>query len=367
MSFKNKVLLPVITVFVLTVFMIAANGYRLLDISVRATTNSLLDLFTSDMLLKINQLEIILEEVKGTLNEKHMVIGKAVARSLDHEDADMSRDALRVLCEPLGIATLSVADAEGTIIHSNFDEYIGFNYASAGITQKYLALADGSLAKLWEEPRRSVIQIPTGVDLCQYIGIARKGGGFYKIGFDAGVLLRLEGEINIGRIIEDTKLDENGFGIVLFDGKINAHPDAEWLGYDVSSEDWYQSIKKGDGFTWININGIDYYAGHKNTDTGYTIVGLIPRNEYYKEINEAFLETVLVVVIASILLAVITYVIVGIQLKPIKQVTEGLGKIAKGNFDAKIEGNCTNEFALIRNAVHDMAADIKAHISTTSA
>jgi len=51
------------------------------------------------------------------------------------------------------------------------------------------------------------------------------------------------------------------------------------------------------------------------------------------------------------------------QLEPIGKVTEGLGEIAKGNFNARVEGNYTDEFALIKNAVNEMAVSIKSYLN----
>ena len=362
MSFKNRVLIPAITIFTISVFLIAANDFRLLDMSIKTKTNSILDIFTSDILNQINQLDMILETTKETLNKQNMAITRAVAQILDQEGVDMSTEALKRLCEPLGIIELTVADSNGVVIYSNFDEYIGFNYNSTEPTRKYMDLADGTINELTEEPRKSEVEMSTVGDLGHYTGISRKNGGFLQIGYDAGILLRLQDEINIAKVIKETKIGENSYGIVVNNGIITAHPNDALLGYDISSNELYKTISTSDGFSWIYINEVRYYAGYKNIN-GRIVIGLVPETDYYREIRNIFFNTLIFFSVSLFIMIFAIYKIINRQLKPITKVTEGIKEIAKGNFDARIEGNYTDEFSLIKNAVNDMAKNISSYLN----
>ncbi|MDR0497784.1 MAG: diguanylate cyclase, partial [Treponema sp.] len=111
----------------------------------------------------------------------------------------------------------------------------------------------------------------------------------------------------------------------------------------------------------LSIDGIEYYAGYKDIN-GYTVVGLIPKIEYRKEINQVLIDTVLFVCISLIIIIVTIFSLIHRLLKPIEKVIEGLKNIAKGNFEARVEGNYTDEFALIKNAINDMAESITSHM-----
>jgi diguanylate cyclase (GGDEF)-like protein len=291
-----------------------------------------------------------------------MEMTRAIAQILEQADADMSTEALRRLCENFGLMEINVANAEGIVIYSNFSEYIDFDYKSSEATKKYMALADGTINELQEEPRKSVSDAESIELFCHYTGIAREGGGFLQIGYDAGVILRLEWEINVEITIKETKLGETGYGIVLLDGIINAHPNEEMLGTDASAEYWYKDIYAGSGFVWLDIGGVKYYAGYKN-ENGYTVMGLFPEKEYNIELNRILRDTILFFLAALTVMTAVVYIIINQLLKPVKTVTDGLGKIAKGDFDARVEGNYTDEFALIKDAVNEMAVNLTSYLN----
>ena len=362
LSFKSKVFIPIITIFVLSVFVITMNNYILFDNSVKTKANSILNKFTENILMQINHLEIIQKITIETLNEQNMATTRAVANILDQGGVDMSTKALQQLAQPLGIIELCIADREGTIIYSNYDEYLGFNFGSTEFTKKYMELADGTINELIEEPRKSVVTAPNVGDLSLYTGISRKNGGFIQIGYDVEVLKRLQDEINIEKTIKETSVGENGFGIIVHNEILIAHKDDALLRNSVNDETWYKAVNTGDGFAWITIDNVKYYSQYKN-ENDHTVIGLIPETEYYQEIKQVLFDTAFFASIAFIFMIVVLYTIMGKLLNPIKTVTESLGEIAKGNFDARVKGNYSGEFALIKNAVNDMAVSITTHLN----
>jgi len=58
-------------------------------------------------------------------------------------------------------------------------------------------------------------------------------------------------------------------------------------------------------------------------------------------------------------MAIVVYFVLNRLLSPVKNLVSGIGKIAEGDLDAKIEGSYNNEFDRIKDAVNSMAADIK--------
>jgi len=361
MSFKNKVLIPLIITFSLFVLIISFNFYSALQSSVITRTNENLDIFTDSVLTQAMHLDLILDATTESLAQNHLAIARSIAILFDQEGADMSSAALTQLGEMLGIDEFSVADSSGVIIYSNFPDYIGFYYGSTEATAVYMGLTDGRITEFQEQPRRSVLADQTFGDLRQYTGISRAGGGFIQIGFNMSVLELLQEEINIERTIREARLSTSGYGFVIQNGKILAHPNSNMSGLDVTGEPWYEVVAVGHGFAWIDINGNLYYAGFRNMG-GYTVIGLIPEADYYRDLNQAFHNTVLVFSIALVTLIVVVYMLVNRLLRPVKNVTKSLGEIATGNWDARITGNYKDEFALIKNAVNDMAANLTTYL-----
>jgi hypothetical protein len=362
-SFKIKVLIPILAIFIVSVLIISFINYRLLDSSVKTKTNANMEIFADSILAQIRHLNFILDATKQTLNEKHIAIAKTVADILDNTPGQMTTEKLLRIAQPLDIIELSVVNSNGIITASSVLKYIGFDYKLYEPTKEYMKLTDGTLTVLSEEPRASVLNDDVGDmilgDINHYTGIARKNGGFIQIGFNAGVIGRLQEEINIYKTIEETKIGQNGFGIVLSRGFITAHPN----GYlkDVSGEDWYKTVSSGDGFAWLNIDGRQYYAGYKNED-GNTVVALVPEHDYHLERNSLLFDSVMFLVITVVIITAVIYLVVGGLLRRVNYLVTGIGIIAEGNLDARIEGSFNDEFDIIKDAVNSMAADIKTHM-----
>jgi hypothetical protein len=367
-SFKIKVLIPILAIFIVSVLIISFINYRLLDSSVKTKTNANMEIFADSILAQIRHLNIILDATKQTLNEKHISIAKTVVDILDSTPGQLSTEKLLRIAQPLDIIELSVANSNGIIIASSVPKYIGFDYKLYEPTRVYMKLTDGTLTELSEEPRASVFEGDVG-DINHYTGIARKNGGFIQLGFNAGVIGRLQEEINIYKTIEETKIGQNGFGIVLSDGFIIARPNRDsTTGIllagklpDVSGEDWYKTVSSGDGFAWLNIDGKQYYAGFKN-ENGNTIVALVPEHDFHRERNRLLLDSIMFLLVTVVIITVVIYLVVGGLLGPVKYLVKGIGIIAKGNLDAKIEGSYNDEFNKIKDAVNSMAADIKTYM-----
>jgi len=285
-SFKVKAVILTAAVIALSALAVAAFRYRLLDRTVQSRTDANLDIFTGRVLAEIEHLDIILDATKQTLNEKHIAIAKAIEYILEHvPDEEMTAVELQRLAEPLDIIELNVANADGIVTNSNIPTLIGFDYKEFESTRIYMALATGALAEISEEPRRSVVDGNEYGDINHYTGVVRKNGGFIQLGFNANVIGRLQDEINIRQIIQETKLGGNGYGLVLQRGAISAHPNEALLGRDVSNEDWYKTVKDGAGSAWVEIDGTRYYAGYKNAD-GYTVIALVPESDLNREIRD---------------------------------------------------------------------------------
>jgi signal transduction histidine kinase len=367
LSFKIKVLIPILAIFIVSVLIISFINYRLLDTSVKTKTNAIMEIFTDSILAQIRHLNIILDATKQTLNEKHIAIAKTVVDILDSTPGQLSPEELLRIAQPLDIIELSVSNSNGIITASSVPKYTGFDYKLSETTRVYMKLTDGTLTELSEEPRASVFENDVG-DINHYTGIARKNGGFVQIGFNAGVIGRLQEEINIYKTIEETKIGQNGFGMVLSKGFITANPNGDLSTSlsadkmsDVSGEDWYKTVSSGNGFAWINIDGKQYYAGYKN-ENGNTVVALVPEHDYHMERNSLLLDSVMFLLITVVIITAVIYLVVGGLLRRVNYLVTGIGKIAEGNLNARIEGSYNDEFDIIKDAVNSMAADIKTYM-----
>jgi len=364
-SFKIKVLIPIVAIFIVSVLFIAFINYRLLSSAVRKKTRANLELFTDNVLLQMNHLDIILDSAKQTLNQKHIAIAKTIIFMLDRGGNNITLGELQALAKLLDIRELNITNREGIIINSNIPEYIGDNYETTDTTLVYMVLADGTITELSEEPRPSILYDGSYGEVMHFTGVARSGGGFIQLGFNADVISRLQEQINIDTAIKETKIGDNGYGFVLSEGIIISHPNNDLVGADVSNENWYKTAGLNNGFAWINIENKKYYAGYKHFNN-YIVMGLVPQSDYYLELNRVFIETIRLLVFSIVVIIIVVYFVLGKLLMPINHLVKGLGKIAESNVTARIEGSYNNEFDKIKNAINTMSDELHVHIQLVS-
>jgi len=364
-SFKIKVLVPLIAIFLVSVLTISYIDYRHLNIVIRTKTNASLEVFADNILAQINHLNIILDSTKQTLNEKHITIAKTVLRIIESTPYEMTPRQLWELSQPLDIIELNIVDSNGILYNSSIPSFIGDDYTNSETTIVYMLLADGTLKEYAEEPRASVLPDFSLGEITHFAGVARENGGFIQLGFNADVMGRLQEQINIDKTIKETKIGLNGFGFVITDGFITAHPEDRMLNVNVTDQLWYKTLSSGNDFEWVIINERLYYAGIKHTENNI-VVGLVPYEDYYRELNRVLFETIRFLIIAIIILIIIVYFVLGKLLLPVKHLVKGLGKIAESKMEARIEGNYNDEFGEIKDAINNMAADTKAHMNIIS-
>jgi len=365
LNFKIKVLIPIIAIFIISVLFIAYIDYRMLSSAIKRKTNANLEMFADNVTAHMNHLDIILGSTKHTLNEKNIAIAKTIVYILDNTRSNISANELKELAELLDIIEINIADKGGYIILSNFPEFVGDDYKTTDTTAVYMLLAEGIAKELSEEPRASILPDFSYGEITHFTGVARSAGGFVQLGFNADVIRRLQEQINIDKTIKETRIGDNGFGLVLTSGIIAAHPNDDLIGKDVTKEQWYNSVKSGSGFEWIEIDSEKYYAGYKNINHN-TIVGLVARDDYYRELNRILIETIRLLVFSIIIITIVVFLVLGKLLVPIKHLVKGLGKIAASNLDARIEGSYNDEFDEIKDAVNSMAEDLKVHMNLIS-
>lgn len=359
-SFKEKVLIPITAVFVISVLIISALNYRRLDSTVRKKTKEDLEIFTNSLLMQSKQLDSILEITQHTIDEINIAMANSVKYMLENI-TDITTEELQRIAEIMNLIEINIADENAVMIYSNKETSIGFDYGTKETTKPYVDLAKGIITQLIEEPRISVLEDDDDGIVNRYVAIARTGGGFIQLGVSAEIFSRLHDAINIKVTVKDTKLGDNGYGVVLMDGSVKAHPDDGIIGRDVSAENWYGKVSSGNGFAWVAIDSVKYYAGYKN-DNGVTVMGLVPESDFYKELYSALFETVIFFIISISIMTAVVFVIVGRLVMPIKKLSEGLGHIAKGDLSVSV---VTDEEDEVGQLSRDIAVVVEQFIALT--
>ncbi|MCL1927518.1 MAG: ATP-binding protein [Treponema sp.] len=355
-SFKNKVLLPVIVIFTVSILLASAINFTHLHSIVETKNTANLEIFINDVFLEIRQLNIIMETVKQTLNEKHLAIAKTLANWIT---AGIIHKELEYLASFLDIIELNIVNQNGILIASNVLDLPGFDYKEYETTNKYMGLISGTLTEIAEEPRLSVLLDGSTGSMNHYVGVPLPDGrGFIQIGFNADVIIKLQDSIEIEEFIVDAKIGHNGYGMVLSEGKVIALPCNSTLDRNIAEEDWYKTVTSGDGFSWVTINNERFFSGYKS-EYNNTVVGLIPIGDYYSELKQLLVQTVLLMLAAIVVMITSIYMVLGKLLSPVKHLISGLHRIAEGEYNARIEGNFNDELDEIKDAINSMAENKK--------
>jgi len=338
-SIKNKVLVPIVSVVILSIVATALLYYIRTDSMVQTKTNASLTVFINSLVTQTAQLENVLDTAMQTLNDKNIAIAHSMANLIIESGYDKPLEYYQQLVAALDIIEMNVVDGEGYIVKSNFEDYVGWNYNSSEGTKMYLNLANGTMSEIREMPRRDAI---SGA-MTHYVGVSRTDEpGFIQLGFDANTLNEIERNINIQSTLESAKIGKNGYGIIVENGIIAAHPKNQMIGNDISGEEWFRTISGGNGFSWLEIDGIRYYAGYE-TERDRIYLGLVPREEFYNELNQTMLETVTFLAVALIIVIAIMYMLVGRMLSPMNKLTSGLQAIAEGDLSVSVATNAQDE------------------------
>lgn len=154
---------------------------------------------------------------------------------------------------------------------------------------------------------------------------------------------------NIKRIIEDTKILENGF-ISLLD----MHDEVIFHSQNTSPENIHQIIDS-------ESTNNEWQIKKKSFDKwGYKIVAAYPMEDVDNEISNANSQIFMLgTVIGIILIVIIFFLVKTIILKPISILSSATSKFSSGNFDVNVDYNKQDEFGNLSNSFNSMVSTIK--------
>ena len=100
----------------------------------------------------------------------------------------------------------------------------------------------------------------------------------------------------------------------------------------------------------------------KRDDAFYVSV-TVPYDEIYAEGTGLMILLIIFLLAAVIILSGLQYFLIGKISAPLNEITEKAGKIAGGEFGARIAGAYKGEFAIVKNALNTMAESVEASIN----
>ena len=151
----------------------------------------------------------------------------------------------------------------------------------------------------------------------------------------------------------------NDFILVLSDHDVTQNV----TGLSLKTIPWFSENLKNGGE--IVYNEVKYRTFKRTLGNNMIIVVNVPEDELFHEINQNLKGTILTLLLASIIIALITYILLNRFISsPIAYLSRRVGEIGAGDLDTKIHLDTNDELAKLARSFNEMTKDIKNHIQS---
>ncbi|GHU76575.1 hypothetical protein FACS1894188_09320 [Clostridia bacterium] len=358
MRIRYKILIPTLLLFVVALAVVSFVNYATLRNTITTKTEETINSSLAQITQQMEVSDTMIQTVTRALDEKNLGLGRALS---EMTSADSTTEEMRRIASLFDATSASVMDSNGVLVASNFPDYIGFDFKSTPSTNVYMDLLKNPEHDIVEIPRKDTM---TG-GISQYVGVYKKdNGGFIQLEFDAKSINAIEDSLNVQNLVSVMTIGEGGRAFIVTDGVVTASKDASRIGMDVSGDEWYNTAKSQDSQGFITLSGEEYYAAWKNAGNE-TVVGIVPRAEFYKELDAARNFTVVFVIAALLILSAIMFFLVSRITAPIISLSNSLKLIADGDLDVNVATNQRDEIGVLSrdlskviDKIHSFTSDI---------
>ena len=357
-SLQNKILVPFLTLIILTAIVISAVSYVS---SVNSTTGELSKNVESQMIGMNDTFEMFFQNT--TDNLERFSINSTVT---DYQAED-EEELLTLLEETQETSSTIVSIYTGTeegevIIYPEADLSPDFNVKERE-WYKDAVEADGEV--IWTDP---YIDAATGDTIITAAKAYDNGSELIGVvGTDVRVdtLIEMVDKITIG---------EAGYAVI-FDntGRYLAHPDEKYVGQDESDEDYYKNIlNSGEtGLIEYEFDGADKIMGFaKNPTTGWTLGGTVYVRDFQKQAQTVLMPIAIVLVVVLIVAIFVSLITSRRITKPIRIVMDRMKNISDGDLSqSPLETKSNDEIGQLvtaTNAMNENMRDLLNKINTVS-
>lgn len=308
----------------------------------------------ADSLLSLN-INDVKTDVNEVSDERLLTITYAVAA----EAASMDGDALRTLAEEHNVAEINVVGADGKIIASTVDLYVGYDMSSGEQSAEFLCLLNG--AEKFVQNYRPV-SADSGISR-KYAGVALSDGGFVQVGYNAEQFQSALAE-QISLTVKNRHIGKQG-GIIVCDENLTIISDngnhAGELLTDKSDVD-VSSLQEGIRFE-ANVFGKESYCIYAVTE-GFYVIAVLPVSEamFSRNIAVSILIFMEILVFAALFMHVY-FLIKRLIVDNIHKINDSLTQITDGDLNVRVDVRGNEEFASLSDDINATVETLKHYIS----
>lgn len=309
----------------------------------------------ADVKEKLADNEVEIARLTESSGQNNLAKARGVADMLA-ADPSIAGDKAKIdkLRDRLMVNEVHIIDAEGIIINSSVEAYIGFDMKSGEQSNAFMVIVDDPSIEIVQEPQKNVAE---GI-VIQYIGVARTDEkGFVQVGVRPEVLEETLAGTEISVVLSGIDFGKNGYvyAIDKESGLLLAHPNAELIGKPAVDAGFSEKFI-GNGSAKIDGKRGYYYA----EENGDMVIGtFLPSSEYFSSrTSQTIIVSISMLIIFGVLLMMINRLIDGKIVNGINNISASMKKIAGGNLDIRVDEKGNQEFEQLSDSINKMVDSI---------
>ena len=310
--------------------------------------------------LLLRNLEDVQHSIEQASDEELLNITRNITGVLRN---GMNAESIHTLAKSFGVSEINVVNAEGIIVLSSDDSYIGFDMDSGEQSREFLALLHGE---------KEMVQLYQPMTLNpetsrKYAGAALDGGGFVQVGYDAAhfqskIAKEVAGAAKYRRIGQDGCIiicDEQGMIVSDRDGHEGQHMGL--LGYD--SARFYEPLICHQA----EIYGVESLFMYAVTE-GYFLIAVLPVHEAMFQRNASvYMLAFMEIIVFAALFAYVFFLIKKLVVRNIQKINDSLAQITGGNLNVMVDVRSNEEFASLSDDINQTVDTLRRYIDEAAA
>lgn len=261
------------------------------------------------------------------------------------------QERLQGLCNDLGAEQIAIADAEGIVIAAVPATNVGYNLGGHEQSREFLNCINSPGTEICQRLR------PNGAEgkPLQYAGVCRLDApGVVQIGFRTRHEEIVRSTATFSQMASNFNIGKNGCIIAFRQGAV------------LNSEDFPYPTT---GLLALPLNqatdvrmGEDLYFAYAVENQGNRIVGLLPMQEVYRDLNSTVLSQLLSnLTLFIVVFVALSYLLQRLVIQGIGQINRSLRNITGGDLTERVDVAYTPEFASLSNGINTMVDALQSY------
>jgi PAS domain S-box-containing protein len=175
-----------------------------------------------------------------------------------------------------------------------------------------------------------------------------------------------QARIDAGAAMLSIRIGAKGYVLVVDShGIIAVHPDTSLVGLDVSGEDWFQSIRKGQkGRISYSFQDRDYLAMYVHFQPWqWFILATDRKSEVYGVVDRIAPYILLILTSGSLVLALVLMFMIRRLIAPLSTLEIGARQIGQGNLETRVLVRTRDELGSLAEVFNSMAGQLQATLT----